>query len=319
MVLFILSLCAGLALLVWSADKFVEGSASVARHFSMPPLLIGMVIIGFGTSAPELAVSLLAAIQNNQGIVLGNAYGSNIANIALILGLSSLISPISVHSSVLRKELPVLSLVTLISFFLIRDLKLSRADSLILVLIFSGLIAWTIVTAKRNQQDSLGKEIDEELTSRKKSLSKSLFWLFTGLVLLIGSSRVLVWSAVEIAKRLGLNDLVIGLTIIAVGTSLPELASSILASKKGEHDLALGNILGSNLFNTLFVVGLAGVVNPFSLRIEIIRRDVPVMILLTLSIFIIGYGFKGRQGRINRLEGSLLLLFYFIYTIFLFI
>jgi len=319
MILFILSLSAGLALLVWSADKFVEGSASVARHFSMPPLLIGMVIIGFGTSAPELAVSLLAAVQNNQGIVLGNAYGSNIANIALILGLSSLISPISVHSSVLRKELPVLSLVTLISFILIRDLTLSRADSLIQVLMFSGLIAWTIVTAKRNQQDSLGKEIDEELTSRQKPLSKSLFWLFTGLVLLIGSSRVLVWSAVEIAKRLGLSDLVIGLTIIAVGTSLPELASSIIASKKGEHDLALGNILGSNLFNTLFVVGLAGVVNPFSLGIEIIRRDVPVMILLTLSIFIIGYGFKGRQGRINRLEGSLLLFSYLFYTIFLFI
>lgn len=317
MVINILLLCAGLFILVWSADKFVDGSAYVAKHFGMPSLLIGMVIVGFGTSAPELAVSLFAAIQNNPGIAIGNAYGSNIANIALILGISSIIMPISVHSSVLKKELPILSIISFISLFLLLDRTVSRIDSVILLLLFAGLMVWSIRTSKQNKNDSLAAEISQEVPSRGKSISKSFFWLFTGLILLIASSRLLVWSAVNIAQMLGLSDLIIGLTIVAVGTSLPELASSIIASRKGEHDIALGNILGSNLFNTLAVVGLAGTVKPFTIGDEVIMRDFPVMIVLTLSIFIIGYGFRKRPGRINRIEGSLLLLSYILYSAFL--
>ena len=319
MLINILLLCTGLMILVWSADKFVDASAHVARHFNMPSLLIGMLIVGFGTSAPELTVSLFAAIQNNPGIAIGNAYGSNIANIAMILGISSVIMPISIHSSVLKKELPILSMISFISFFLLRDKTVSRLDSIILLLLFAGLMIWSIRTSRHNKNDSLADEVSHKMPSEGNSISKSFFCLFTGLVLLISSSRLLIWSAVNIARMLGLSDLIIGLTIVAVGTSLPELASSVIASRKGEHDIALGNILGSNLFNTLAVVGLAGTVKPFKIGDEVIKRDIPVMIVLTLSIFIVGYGFRKRPGRINRFEGTILLLAYVLYTLFLFL
>jgi cation:H+ antiporter len=311
----IIALILGLALLVWSADRFVEGSASTARHFGFPSLLIGMIIVGFGTSAPEMFVSALAAFQGNPGIALGNAYGSNIANIALILGIAALINPIMVHSTVLRKELPILTFVTILSVFLISDLALSRFDSVILLLVFSGLIAWTVYQGLKRKTDSLAKEI--EIGVKTMPIRRAIFWLFTGLLLLIVSSRVLVWGSVEFAHVFGVSDMIIGLTIVAVGTSLPELASSVIAARKNEHDIALGNILGSNLFNTLAVVGIAGTIHPFALEQEILSRDMLVMGALTISLFIIGYGFKGRQGRINRFEGTALLFVYVVYNAWL--
>lgn len=307
----------GLVMLVWSADRFVEGSASAARYFGMPPLLIGMVIVGFGTSAPEMVVSALAALDGSPGIALGNAYGSNIANIALILGVTALISPIMVHSTVLRKELPLLSLVTLLAIGLIADLDLSRLDAVVLLLVFGGLMAWTIYQGLQQKTDSLAKEVEAETAEKAMPLKRAVFWLVAGLLVLIASSRILVWGAVEIAKVFGVSDMVIGLTIVAVGTSLPELASSVIAARKGEHDIALGNVLGSNLFNTLAVVGIAGMIHPFEVAPETLSRDMVVMGVLTLSLFLIGYGFRGRQGRINRIEGAALLLAYVGYTAWL--
>lgn len=307
----------GLALLVWSADRFVDGAASTARHFGMPPLLIGMVIVGFGTSAPEMVVSALAAIDGSPGIALGNAYGSNIANIALILGITALISPIAVHSQVLRKELPVLTLLTILSVILIVDNHLSRLDAVILLLLFAGLMTWTIYQGMKNQSDSLAKEVAAETPTEAIPLKQSVIWLVTGLLLLIISSRVLVWGAVEIAQEFGVSDMIIGLTIVAIGTSLPELASSIAAARKGEHDIALGNVLGSNLFNTLAVVGIAGSIHPFAVEPETLSRDMLVMGVLTVSLFIMGYGFRGRQGRINRFEGAALLVAYLSYNAWL--
>lgn len=253
----VLALIVGLALLVWSADRFVEGSASTARYFGMPPLLIGMVIVGFGTSAPEMVVSALAAFEGSPGIALGNAYGSNIANIALILGVTALISPIMVHSTVLRKELPILTLLTILSVALIADLDLSRLDALVLLPVFGGLMAWTIYQGLKRKDDSLANEIEAETSEKEMPLKRAVFWLVVGLLMLIASSRILVWGAVEIAQIFGVSDMIIGLTVVAVGTSLPELASSVIAARKGEHDIALGNVLGSNLFNTLAVVGIA--------------------------------------------------------------
>ncbi len=311
------ALIAGLVLLVWSADRFVEGSASTARHFGMPPLLIGMVIVGFGTSAPEMVVSALASIDGNTGIALGNAYGSNICNIALIMGLTALISPIMVHSTVLRKELPILTLLTVLSVVLIVDLDLSRLDAAILLLVFVGLMAWTIYQGLKRKDDSLANEIETETVEKAMPLKQAVFWLIAGLLLLIASSRILVWGAVEIAQIFGVSDMIIGLTIVAVGTSLPELASSVIAARKGEHDIALGNILGSNLFNTLAVVGIAGTIHPFAVEPETLSRDMVVMGALTISLFLIGYGFRGRQGRINRFEGAALLLVYAGYTAWL--
>jgi len=316
MTLAFLAVVFGLALLVWSADRFVEGAASTARCFGMPPLLIGMVIVGFGTSAPEMVVSALAASQGNPGIALGNAYGSNITNIALILGLTALISPISVHSQVLRKELPVLTIVTALAAWQIWDHEITRLDAVVLLGLFGGLMAWTIWQGMRNRCDALGSEFEEELELHVMPLKFAIAWLVAGLALLIVSSRLLVWGAVEIAQGFGVSDLIIGLTIIAVGTSLPELASSLIATRKGEHDIALGNVLGSNLFNTLAVVGIAGAIQPMTLGPEVLSRDMLVMAALTLSLFIIGYGFRG-PGRINRLEGLGLLVCYAGYTSYL--
>ncbi len=313
----IIALIAGLMLLVWSADRFVEGSSATARHFGMPPLLIGMVIVGFGTSAPEMVVSALASIEGNAGIALGNAYGSNIANIALILGIAAIINPIMVHSTVLRKELPILTLVTILTVVLVADLDLSRLNAVILLLVFGVLMAWTIYQGLKRETDTLAKEVESGAPEKAMPLKRSVFWLVVGLLLLIASSRTLVWGAVEIAQIFGVSDMIIGLTIVAVGTSLPELASSVIAARKGEHDIALGNVLGSNLFNTLAVVGIAGTIHPIAVEPETLSRDMVVMGALTVSLFLIGYGFRGRQGRVNRIEGAALLLVYLGYTTWL--
>lgn len=316
MLVAILAVIAGLALLVWSADKFVDGAASTARHFGMPSLLIGMVIVGFGTSAPEMVVSALAAGQGNPGIALGNAFGSNITNIALILGLTAVISPIAVHSKILRKEMPILMLVTLLVIGLLWNLDISRVDAIILLIGFAGFMGWSIWQGMQKKSDDLAKEVEQEVSQHTMPLKTAIFWLVLGLIVLVASSRMLVWGAVEIAQAFGVSDIIIGLTIIAVGTSLPELASSIIAIRKNEHDLALGNVIGSNLFNTLAVVGIAGAIHPLTVDPEVLWRDAMFMGILTLSLFIVGYGFRG-EGRINRVEGAILLTAYVGYTAYL--
>ncbi|MDD3081655.1 MAG: calcium/sodium antiporter [Desulfobacterales bacterium] len=316
MIIAFLAVALGLALLVWSADRFVEGAASTARHFGMPPLLIGMVIVGFGTSTPEMLVSALAASQGTPGISLGNAYGSNITNIALILGLTALISPIAVHSQVLRKELPLLTAITALAAWQLWDGEITRIDALALLGVFGGLMAWTVWQGTRKKADAMGSEMALELAIQAMPLRLSVFWLVVGLLLLVASSRILVWGAVKIAHGFGVSDMIIGLTVVAVGTSLPELASSISATRKGEHDIALGNVLGSNMFNTLVVVGIAGTIHPMSVGPEVFSRDILVMAALTVSLFVFGYGFRG-PGRINRFEGGALLACYFGYTAYL--
>ncbi|ALO47193.1 calcium/sodium antiporter [Pseudohongiella spirulinae] len=315
-----LAVFCGLVVLVWSADRFVGGAASAARHFNVPALLIGIVIIGFGTSAPEMVVSALASTQGNPGIALGNAYGSNISNIALILGLTAIIAPIVVDSQVLRRTLPLLTIVTLMSAGLMLDDQISRLDAIILLVSFGLLMGWTIRQGikdqRRVQHDALSNEVDEAL-AHPMPLKSAILWLVLGLALLIASSRILVWGAVTIAQSLGVSDLIIGLTIIAVGTSLPELASSIIAARKGEHDMAVGNILGSNVFNTLAVVGIAGAIHPMAVGHEVLTRDMAVMVGLTLSLFVFGFGFKNKQGCINRWEGAILVSAYLMYSAWL--
>jgi cation:H+ antiporter len=316
MILPLVAVAVGLVLLVWSADRFVDGSASVAQHYGMPPLLIGIVILGFGTSAPEMVVSANAAMHGNPAIALGNAYGSNITNIALVLGLTALISPIAVNSGVLHKELPILTSVTALAAWQLWDGGISRNDAFVLLGVFVLLMTWTVWAGLRENSDSLAGEVEQELQERAMPLSRSITRVVIGLILLVVSSRTLVWGAVEIAHAFGVSDLIIGLTIIAVGTSLPELASSIIATRKGESDLALGNILGSNLFNTLAVVGIAGSIAPMTVGPEVLSRDVLVMASLTLSLFLICYGFRG-HARINRVEGSILLACYIGYSAYL--
>jgi len=306
----------GLLLLVWSADRFVDGAAATALHAGMPTLLIGMVIIGFGTSAPEMVVSAFSAAQGNPGLALGNAYGSNISNIALILGLTALISPITVHSSVVRKELPILLVITILAVGQLFDGSISRLDAWVLLLVFFVLMGWSIHLGMKHRNDSFGSDANVTVDVTPMPLNKALFWTLLGILLLVASSRVLVWGAVEIARAFGVSDLIIGLTVVAVGTSLPELASALAATRKGEHDLALGNVLGSNMFNTLAVVGIAGAIHPMVVEPVVLWRDCTVMGGLTIALLIFCIGF-GRPGRINRLEGVGMLLVYLAYNSYL--
>jgi cation:H+ antiporter len=297
----------GLAALAWSADRFVEGAAAVARYLGMAPLLVGMLVIGFGTSAPELVVSAFAAAEGAPEIAFGNALGSNIANIGLILGVTAVLTPVLVHRGVLRKELPVLLGVTVLAGALMLDKELSRADAVVLVVLLLALIAWSIWQSRSTPDDALAGDVEAEVVAHHLSRRAAWTWLVAGVVLLVISSRVLVWGAVGIAERLGWSDLIIGLTVVAIGTSAPELASSIAAARKGENDLALGNIIGSNLFNTLGVIGLAGLIAPAAVSPDLITRDVPVVLGLTAALVVFAVWPLAR-GRVSRLEGGLLLL-----------
>ncbi|WP_062069341.1 calcium/sodium antiporter [Demequina sediminicola] len=312
----IIATLVGLGVLAWSADKFVLGAAAVARFLGMAPLLIGMLVIGFGTSAPEMVVSAFAAADGDPELALGNALGSNIANIGLILGTAAIVLPIAVKRGILRKELPLLIVVTAIAWLLMSDGELSRGDAGALALLLAVLITWQILSAKQHQGDGLAHDVEQQATSQNISKRAAWTWLVVGLVLLVVSSRVLVWGAVEIAESLGWSDLVIGLTVVAIGTSAPELAAALAAARKGENDLALGNVIGSNLFNTLGVVGIAGLIHPAVVTPDLLNRDFPFLMGLTLLVVIFGFRWKS-DGRINRLEGSVLLALWLGYTVFL--
>ncbi|MDT8282187.1 MAG: calcium/sodium antiporter [Gammaproteobacteria bacterium] len=311
------AIIAGFVLLIWSADRFIVGAAATARNFNVPPLIIGLTIVGFGTSAPEMMVAGFASLDGSPAMAIGNALGSNIANITLVLGIAALITPLDVHSRIIKKELPILLLVTLLALALMRDMTLSRFDGFVLLSLLCVLMWWFT-------REGMTKEGNEELTDDyieelpgKMSVSHSLFWLITGLILLTISSKILVWGAVNIATAFGVSELIIGLTIIAVGTSLPELAASITSALKNEHDIALGNVIGSNLFNTLGVLAIPGLIKPGGLQEDILYRDLPVVLALTIALFIMAYGFRG-EGRLNRLEGGLLLSAFIAYQILLF-
>jgi len=305
----------GIVLLVFSADKFVDGAAAAAKRAGLPPLLIGMLVIGFGSSMPEMVISGLSASQGNSGLALGNAFGSNITNIALILGLTAAISPIRVESSILRRELPLLAFVTLTAAALLYvDGALSRTDGWLLIGLFVVIMAWSIRAGVNNKTDHLAVMVEQELQA-PMSMARAITYVVFGLILLVISSQILVWGGVEIARALGISDLIIGLTVVAVGTSLPELAASIAAVRKNEHDLALGNIIGSNLFNTSIVIGITGTIGPTILEPGILSRDLPVLGILTAALFLMGYAFRERTaGIISRLEGVLLLIAYLIYN-----
>ena len=311
------AIIAGFILLIWSADRFIIGAAATARNFDVPPLIIGLTIVGFGTSAPEMMVAGFAAFDGSPSLAIGNALGSNITNITLVLGVAALITPLEVQSRIIKKELPILLLATLVTIALMRDMSLDRFDGFILAGLLILLMWWITRQGIRNQlDDALTDEIIEELPGRIPT-SRALFWLVVGLILLTASSKLLVWGAVNIATELGISELIIGLTVIAIGTSLPELAASIAGALKNEDDIAIGNIIGSNLFNTLGVLAIPGLISPSILEENVLHRDMPIVFVLTIMLFIMAYGFRG-QGRINRFEGATLLSAFIAYQILLF-
>lgn len=330
MILSVLAIVVGLVLLVWSADRFVDGAVGVAQFLGMSTFLIGMIIVGFGTSAPEMVVSVLSAMNGTPQLALGNAYGSNIANIALILGMTALIAPVVVKKQAMSHDIPILILMTALTIFLLKDGNVSFVDGAVLLVAFILLTLFNILMElkeKRKRENANDLQDENNQDASKVSIGKSVLWLLVGLGVLIASSRMLVWGAVNLAHALGVSDLLIGLTIVAVGTSLPELASSIAAARRGENDLAVGNVIGSNGFNTLVVVGIAAVIAPINATDpEVMSRDVPIMTALTLLLFFICLPFrkkrKDEQAKDNRfgfgrIGGVLFLMLYVGYLVLL--
>lgn len=312
-----IAILAGFILLIWSADRFITGAAATARNLNVPPLIIGLTIVGFGTSAPEMMVAGFASYNGSPAMAIGNALGSNITNITLVLGVAAIVAPLDVHSRIIKKELPILLVATLMALALLRDMTLDRFDGFILFSLLLLLMWWITRQGIRSHgTDALTEEYIEELPG-EMSTSQALFWLTAGLILLTISSKILVWGAVNVAIDLGVSELIIGLTIIAIGTSLPELAASITGALKNEHDIAIGNVVGSNLFNTLGVLAIPGLIKPSVLVEGVLERDLPVVFIITIVLFIMAYGFRA-EGRINRLEGSLLLSAFIAYELLLF-
>ena len=312
MALAIIAVIIGLAVLVWSADTFIDGATSLAVRFNMPSFLIGVVILGIGTSAPELVVSALAAVAGSPDLALGNAYGSNIINITLVLGVTALISPILIRANVIRHDLILLLAVTALAAFQLLDDNLSMTDGIVLIASLIGVLLIQIFLSLRN---NTAADVD---APKDINIAKALATLTLGLVLLIVSSRSIVWGAVELATLWGMSELLIGLTIVAIGTSLPELVASVAAARRGEHDMALGNVIGSNLFNTLGVVGVATVISPIkNIAPEILSRDVLMMAGVTLLLFVLAIIAYNRQGEMKRGSGLVLILTFIGYSAWL--
>lgn len=298
----VLFLGAGLWALAWSANKFVDAAGTMASRLGVPPFIIGMVVIGFGTSAPELAVSALSALGGYSGLSLGNAWGSNIYNIAVILGVAALIKPIAMRNASALCSAAMLVGISILSGVLVcTGSGLSRVDALIMLVAFAILLP---VSCKIEKLSGSG----ESSEAPASAMAHPYIAAFASLAMLIGSSHLLVWGAVDVARFFNVSELLIGLTIVAAGTSLPELASAIVSARRGQHDFVVGNIVGSNFFNTLAVVGLSGLLAPFGAENRAsIFRDLAVMTALSLSIFLFGFNFRSLKGggSIGRIKGSL--------------
>ncbi len=314
MLINVAALLIGFLFLVFSADFFVKGAASIARNLGISSLIIGLTIVGLGTSAPEMLVAGMAALQGNTGLSTGNAIGSNIVNIGLVLGSTALIAPILIHSSLLRRELPVLLAISIASYLLIIDGNLSRLDGLLLITGLAGFLYWLLRCAQHNKKDNTDILVTEFDAGIPTDISNKAAYLYAtfGLIGLIGSSKLLVWAAVNIAVVFGVSDLVIGLTIIAIGTSLPELAAAIMSVLKKQPDLVVGNIIGSNAFNLLAVLCLPGLIHPGNVESLLITRDFPIMIGFTLLLLAFAYS-SNHKAKISRLKGFAFMLFFIAY------
>ena len=311
------ALALGLVVLVWSADRFVDGASALAKHFGISSLIIGITIIGFGTSAPEILVSIISVLEQTPDIAIGNALGSNIANIGLILGITALIVPIPVNREIISREFPLLLMATAVMTWSLYDGVLSRFDGGLLLMLLVAML-WYLVKshrqlAREGKEEELAVDIPADL-----SLAAASGWILLGLILLVGSSKLLVWGATNIAHSLGISELIIGLTIVALGTSLPELAASLASLKKQEPDLAIGNVIGSNLFNSLAVIGIPSVITSFRIDESAITRDIPVVTGLTILLFLMARFPSSDSVRITRGKGFCLLACFVIYQLYLY-
>jgi len=302
----------GLVLLIGGADRFVHGAAATARNLGVAPLLIGLTVVAFATSAPEVLVSVVAAVRGEPGLAIGNAIGSNIVNIGLVLGVTALIRPIKLESATLRREMPALLAVTLLTVSLFLDQRLTNIDGYVML---TGLVIVMIWLARLGTHsaanDPIKKDFEAEIPD-DVSMKMAIFWVAIGFVSLLIGAGWLVTGAIGIAKTLGVSEVVIGITIVALGTSLPELAVSLVSVLKGEYGLAIGNIVGSNIFNLLAVIGVAAAIEPMALHPSVLSLHIFVMVAFTLVLFAMTYDYDGK-ARLSRLEGAALLAAFIAY------
>ena len=302
-----LAIIVGLVVLVWSADRFVLGAAATARNFGMSPLLIGMTIVSLGTSAPEIFVSATASLDGSGILAIGNALGSNITNVGLVLGVTALIAPLPIQGKMLKKEIPILLLVTVIAGLVLQDLELSFWDGIVMLVCLIITLFWLF--NETSEQEISGLDEEEVEALEHTSTAKSIMWLVIGLIALMVSAKLLVWGAVDVSRYFGISELIIGLTIVAIGTSLPELAASVASALKGHHDIAIGNVVGSNIFNLLAVMPIPGLVASTVIETEVLYRDYGAMLIITLLLIAFIYGFR-KSGRVGRSAGTVLLIAY---------
>ena len=312
MLMYVLSMLFGLGLLIWGADRMVIGAAVTADNLGVSPMLVGLTVVGFATSAPEILVSAAAALHGSPNLAVGNALGSNIANIGLVAGMAATIQPLQVRSQTLSRELPVMLAVSVIPVLLFPDQMLGRIDGIFLLLVFVGFLYWIVkLGIKTHGHDPIESEYSEDIPSGI-SPRKAWMWIAIGLAVLVIGSEFLVSGAKNFAQALGISELVVGVTFLAVGTSLPELAVSVVSIRKGHHGLALGNIIGSNAFNTLAVLGVASVIHPAKLDLDTVRLHLPVMLAFTVAFFFMAYNYDGSM-RLNRFSGAALLIGFVVY------
>ena len=314
MLLYVVALTSGILLLVLGADRMVIGASVTARNMGVSPMLVGLTVVGFATSAPEILISIMAALDGIPNLAIGNAIGSNIANIGLVGGATALLWPLKVESQTLRREFPVMVAVSILPLILLPDEILSRIDGLLLLIAFTGFFYWIIQLGLRTRgHDTIEAEYASEIRADIKQ-SRAVMWIIFGLALLIGGSKTLVWGAENIARELAISDTVLGITVVAIGTSLPEMAVSALAARKGEHGLAFGNIIGSNSFNMLAVIGIAAVIHPAALDTATLKLHFPAMLAFTVALFFMAYNYKGIIS-VSRGAGAILLIGFIAYHI----
>lgn len=305
-------LAAGFVLLIWAADRLVAGSSALAKHFGISPLVIGITLVGFGTSAPEMMVSAIASFKGNSSLAIGNALGSNIANIGLILGVTAIIYPLSIQRSTMRREFPALLVVMVITAWMMADFSFSRLEGVVLLLCLLGLIVFMVFYGRRHlNEDPQLAHLATNVPIQMKT-STAIIWALTGIVVLPLAAHILVTGAVSLASLAGVSEAIIGLTVVALGTSLPELAAAAASALKKEDDLAIGNILGSNIFNLLGVLGISAMIAPLAIEPDLVNRDLVVMFVITALLAFLAWRRVG-IGKITRMGGIALLVFFLAY------
>ncbi|MGI9343108.1 MAG: calcium/sodium antiporter [Gammaproteobacteria bacterium] len=316
MLMYSAAIIVGLALLIWGADLMVVGASVTARRFGVSPMLVGLTIVGFATSAPEILVAIAAALSNAPNLAIGNAIGSNIANIGLIGGATAVAYPLVVHSQTLRRELPVMVAVSIVPAIFVFDSSLSRLEGFLMLAMFVGFMYWIVQLGLRTRgHDSIEQEYASEIPT-DVTIQGATLRLIVGLAALSLGARSLVWGSEAVATALGISDMIIGITIVALGTSLPELAVSLASARKGEHSLAFGNIIGSNGFNALAVIGITAAIQPAELDPSAVSVHIPAMLAFTVAFFFMAYNWSGKIT-VSRTAGALLLTGYIAYMTFI--